>query len=301
MRSTDRLKAIGLMMLAVTFFCCLDTTAKYLLTVAKIPFTEVVWVRFLGQFAAIVVVLGVISVPRLLKSQKPKHQFVRSLLLLSATFFNILALNHLRLDQALTIQFLAPLGVAVLAGPILGEWIGWRRVVAVIVGFCGILIAIRPGYAAIHPAVFLAMGSMLSYVCFILITRYLAAYDPPENTLFLSLTAGTVLMAPFALFDWAWPGTPRVWLLLVSLGFWAAAGHYLFIVAHRLAPASTISPFLYAQLPAVTVFGYFVFGDLPDVWTLMGSAVIIGSGLYLLRRERMRSMEKPNDVSATLT
>lgn len=293
-RSTDRLKAIGLMMLAVSFFACLDTTGKYLSTVAGIPFSQVVWVRFLGQFVAIMAMLGLLSVPRLMRTQKPKQQFVRSILLLSSTFFNFLALYSLRLDQALTIQFLAPLAVALLAGPVLGEWIGWRRLVAIVVGFCGILIAIRPGYAAVHPAVFFAMASMLSYVGFILITRYLAPYDPPENTLFLSLIAGSAIMAPVALIDWAWPSTTFVWLLLASLGFWAAAGHYLFIVAHRLAPAATVAPFLYSQLMAVAMLGYAVFGDLPDGWTLMGSAVIVASGLYMLHRERVRS--KPRAV-----
>jgi drug/metabolite transporter (DMT)-like permease len=101
------------------------------------------------------------------------------------------------------------------------------------------------------------------------------------------MIVGTTAMAPLALMDWIWPKDTFVWVLLFSLGFWAAAGHYIFILAHRWAPASTIAPFLYAQLLTVTTFGYFVFGDLPDIWTLSGSAIIIASGIYLLHRERI--------------
>jgi drug/metabolite transporter (DMT)-like permease len=133
---------------------------------------------------------------------------------------------------------------------------------------------------------------MLCYACFILITRYLAAYDSSETTLLYSMMAGTYFMAPLAFVDWVWPAEPYVWLLLLSLGFWAAAGHWIFIVAHRLAPASTIAPFLYMQLVSVTAFGYLVFGDLPDSWTLAGSGIIIASGIYLVHRERVTAEQR---------
>ncbi len=126
---------------------------------------------------------------------------------------------------------------------------------------------------------------MLCYACFILITRYLAAYDTSEVTLFYSMVVGTIAIAPLAMVDWVWP-TVSGWCLLLSLGVWAGIGHYVFIVAHRWAPASMLAPFLYVQLVTVTAFGYLVFGDLPDAWTIMGSGIIIASGIYLLNRER---------------
>jgi drug/metabolite transporter (DMT)-like permease len=283
----DRIRAIGLIVIAVSIFSCLDGTAKYLYAVVQLPLAQLVWIRFVGQLLAIVVALGLISIPRLIKTQKLKHQLLRSTLLLSSTLFNFLALRHLRLDEATTIMFLAPLTVALLAGPLLGEWVGWRRLVAIMVGFSGILIVIRPGYTTLHPAVLFSLVAMASYALFILVTRYLAAYDPAENTLFYSLLVGAALAAPMAFADWVWPKETFTWVLLLSMGFWAGAGHYLFIVAHRWAPASTIAPFLYLQLMGVSVIGYFVFGDLPDVWTICGSAVIIASGIYLLHRERV--------------
>lgn len=284
----SRAKAIGLVVVAVTMFSCLDGTAKYLVSVEQLPISQIVWMRFVGQFLFIVLAVGLVSIPRLLRTRKLKHQIFRSVLMLLATLFNILALRHLRLDQTTTIMFLAPLTVALIAGPVLGEWVGWRRLIAIMVGFAGILVAIRPGVAEFHPAFLLSLGCMLSYACFILITRYLAAYDTSEITLFYSMLVGTVVMAPLGMIDWVWPNI-KAWILLLSLGVWAGIGHYVFIVAHRWAPASMLAPFLYVQLITVTAFGYLVFGDLPDAWTIMGSGIIIASGIYLLHRERGNS------------
>lgn len=284
--ASQPLLAIGLMCLAWAIFAGLDTTAKYLGTATDLPATQVIWMRFLGQFFAMVTALGLIAVPALMRTRKLGAQIVRSLLLLGSTAFNFLALRHLRLDQTTTIGFLTPLMVALLAGPFLGEWIGWRRTVAIFVGFAGILVAIRPGVAQVHPAVLLSFGSMLCYAVFSLVTRYLAPFDRAEVTLFYSLLAGTVIMAPFALAEWVWPASAFVWLLLLSMGFYGGLGHYLFILAHRHAPASTIAPFLYVTLITHSTAGFLVFGQVPDAWTLGGAGIVILSGLYLFQRER---------------
>jgi drug/metabolite transporter (DMT)-like permease len=278
--------AIGLMCVAWAIFAGLDTTAKYLGTATDLPATQVIWMRFLGQFLAMVTALGLIAVPGLMRTRKPAMQLLRSLLLLGSTAFNFLALRHLRLDQTTTIGFLTPLVVALLAGPFLGEWISWRRAIAIAVGFAGILVAIRPGVATVHPAVLLSLGSMLCYAVFSLVTRYLAPFDRAEVTLFYSLLAGSVIVAPFAMLEWVWPKSTFVWVLLLSMGFLGGAGHYLFIVAHRYAPASTIAPFLYISLITYSVAGYLAFGQVPDAWTLAGASIVILSGLYLFQRER---------------
>lgn len=283
----NRAKAIALVIVAVTFFTFLDGTAKYLVSVEKLPVNQVVWMRFFCQFLFIVLAVGLVRIPRMLRTHKLKHQIFRSVLMLLATACNILALRHLRLDQTTTINFLAPLTVALLAGPLLGEWVGWRRMIAIMVGFAGVVVAIRPGVAAFHPAFLLSLGCMLAYSCFTLTTRYLAAYDASDITLFYSMLAGTIAMAPLGIVDWVWPSSVTAWVVMLSLGAWAGIGHYVFIVAHRWAPASLISPFLYVQLLSVTAFGYLVFGDLPDVWTLTGSGIIVASGIYLLHRERI--------------
>jgi drug/metabolite transporter (DMT)-like permease len=284
--SSRPLRAIGLMCLAWALFACLDTTAKYLGTATELPAAQVIWMRFLGQFLAMVAALGLLAVPSLLVTSKLKVQLLRSLLLLSSTTFNFLALRHLRLDQTTTIGFLTPLTVAVLAGPFLGEWIGWRRAIAITVGFAGILVALRPGLGEFHPAFLLSLVGMLSYAVFSLITRHLAGFDRAEVTLFYSLLAGTLMVAPLALAQWVWPATQLEWALLLSMGVYGGLGHYLFILAHRYAPASIVAPFLYISLITHSTAGYLVFGHVPDAWTLSGAAIVILSGLYLFQRER---------------
>jgi len=289
------LLAIGLMCIAVGLFSCLDATAKYLATESGLPIAQVVWLRFISQMVLMIAVFGPIALPRLLRTQRLWHQIGRSFLMLASTLFNFLALQHLRLDQTSTFFFLVPLTVALLAGPILGEWVGWRRMVAILVGFGGILIAVRPGFEAVHFAFAFSLMSVLGYAGFALITRYLAQFDDPVATLFYSLIAGSLVMAPIAISVWEWPSDTTVWLLLALLGFWGGIGHYIFIIAHRFAPASTLSPFIYLSLLSHTALGYAVFGDLPDIWTLAGAAVVIGSGLYLLHRERVTRSEAARD------
>lgn len=203
------LRGIGLMCLAVALFSCLDATAKYMASVMQLPVTQVTWLRFVSQFGLIAAVVGLMSVPRLLMTRKLAHQTLRSLLMLGSTVCNFIALKHLRLDQTQTIYFLTPFMVALLAGPYLGEWVGWRRMLAIFVGFAGMLIVVRPGYGTVEPALVFAFISMLCYAVFLLLTRYLSDYDPPEVTLFYSLIAGAILLTPFAIADWVWPSRSR--------------------------------------------------------------------------------------------
>jgi drug/metabolite transporter (DMT)-like permease len=288
--AADRLRAIGLMILAVVLFSGLDAAAKFLATRKGLPISEIVWARFIGQFFLLLVfvpLLGVMSVKALFTTNRLRLQTVRSVLMVGTTAFNFLALKYLRLDQTITIVFLAPLVVALLAGPLLGEWVGWRRLVAIVVGFTGVLIVVRPGFSEIHPAVIYSLLAMLAYALFMLLTRYMATVDPPLVTLFYSMFVGAVFGAPLAIAEWVPPPDALSWLLVGSLGILGGAGHYLFIHAYRMAPASAIAPFLYLQLLTMVAFGYAVFGDLPDLWTLAGSAVIVGSGVYLFHRERV--------------
>jgi drug/metabolite transporter (DMT)-like permease len=290
--SASSMKGIGLMCLALAVFSCLDTTAKYMATMSGLPITQVVWVRFVSQLVMIVFVVGILALPRLLQTRKLGFQLARSSLMLMSTLLNFVALQHLRLDQTQTIAFLAPFVVALLGGPFLGEWIGWRRLAAILVGFSGILVVIHPGYAVFEPAMLFAFGSMLCYSVFILITRYLATYDAPEVTLFYSLLAGTFLMAPWAMAEWVWPTSAKIWLLLVSMGFWGGLGHYIFILAYRHAPAAILAPFIYLGLITHSLGGFLVFGHVPDQWTIAGAAIVIASGVYLVHRERVRTAER---------
>ncbi len=283
----DRLKAIVLMCAAVTLFSCLDASAKYLVSHSAISTAQVVWMRFAGQMLLMAIILGPWTIPSLFKTQKLGLQTLRSFLMVACTAFNFIAVQYLRLDQTVSIAFLAPLVVAALAGPVLGEWVGWRRMLAILTGFLGILIVVRPGFADVHWAFAFSFFAMLAYAAFMLLTRKLSTFDPPLVTLFYALLAGVVLGAPVAFAHWVWPDGLGQWTLLLGLGAFGGLGHYLLILAYRLAPASSVSPFLYFQLLSMVGLGYLVFGDVPDQWTLMGSSVVIASGIYLVHRERV--------------
>ena len=288
-QSRDRLRAIGLMLLALVFFSCLDTTAKLLSERHTIPVAQMSWMRFLVQFVlllALVPALGIMNVTNLFSTRKLGQQLVRSTLMAATTVFNFLALQTLRLDQTITIVFMAPLVVALLAGPLLGEWVGWRRMVAIMVGFCGILVAVRPGAEDMSPGVVYSLLGMLAYALFMLQTRHLSRFDAPLVTLFYSMFVGTLFGAPLAIAHWVWPADASTWVMLLSLGILGGIGHYLFILAYGLAPASAVAPFLYAQFVMMAGLGYAVFGDVPDVYTIAGAMIISAAGIYLIQRER---------------
>lgn len=294
---SNNLAAIALMAMAVTLFSVLDTTAKWLAGHAGLPVAQITWVRFLGQTVLIIVIVrgfAIMPVRDLIRTRHPWHQLVRSMLMLATTLLNFLALKYLRLDQSVAITFLTPLVVAVLAGPVLGEWIGWRRMMAVLVGFVGILIVVRPGIGEAHWAFLPQFGSMLSYAAFILVTRMIATDDPALTSLFLAIVAGAVLMAPIAVDGWVAPSSAWVWLLLLATGAIGGLGHYLLLIATRIAPPPVFTPFLYVQIIAMTALGYVVFGDVPDLWTIVGSLVVIASGIYLIHRERLlKTLSRP--------
>jgi drug/metabolite transporter (DMT)-like permease len=283
----DRLKAVLLMCMAVTLFACLDTTAKYLGGHLGVPTWEIVWVRFAGQALLMVAIFGPRAVPDLLRTRNLKLQLTRSALMMATTGVNFLAIQYLRLDQTISIAFLTPLMVAALAGPLLGEYVGWHRTVAIATGFLGILLVVRPGFATIHPAIAASLLSMIAYSFFMIVTRKLSSYDPPLVTLGYGLVVGVLAGGFFAIPQWVWPNGLFECLLLLMLGALGGAGHFLMIHAYRLAPVSSVSPFLYFQLLGMIALEYLVFSDVPDQWTLIGTSVVIASGLYLVHRERV--------------
>jgi drug/metabolite transporter (DMT)-like permease len=280
-----RLIGIALMCAAVGTFSCLDTTAKYL--GRQIDVMQVVWARYTFAFLLALIVSNPLSRPGLMRTARPVLQITRAGILLGSTMLNFFALKYLRLDQVLAITFAAPFMVAALSGPVLGEWVGPRRWAAIGVGFLGVLVVTRPGFGIVHPAAILAVLSTCAYAFYFLATRMLSRTDANDTILFYSNGVGAALMLPVVPFFWT-ALTGRQFALLVMAGALASIGHYMLIAAHRHAPASLLSSFIYSQLVWVVVLGYVVFGDVPDGYTLAGAAIVIGSGLYILHRERVR-------------
>lgn len=267
----------------VAIFSCLDTTGKYLMQTMD-P-VQVVWARYTGAFVLAMFFLNPVSKPGMMVTRRPWLQVGRSALLLLSTVLNFIALRYLQLDEVLSVMFATPFIVAVLSGPMLGEWVGWRRWIAICVGFFGVLLVARPGFGGIHPAALLAVGSAICYAFYVISTRLLARTDSSETTLFYSNLVGALALAPVVPFFWSTPSSYFVIGLMVFIGACGSAGHYLLIRGHRLAPASTLAPFIYTQMVWTTTLGFLVFGDVPHFWTIIGGMIVVASGLYLLNRE----------------
>jgi drug/metabolite transporter (DMT)-like permease len=282
----QRLTGIALMCGAVACFGFLDATAKYLNL--HMSTLEVVWARYTGAFLLPFIVSNPWTRPGLLRTPRPGLQVFRSALLLLSTIANFTAIKYLQLDQAVAIVFSTPFFVAALSGPVLGEWVRWRRWTAIGVGFIGVLVVTRPGAGGIHPAALLSLLSALSYATYSITTRILARTDSNETTLFYSNLVGAAAMTPAVWFVWTTPTEPLIIALMVAAGALGSFGHYLLIAAHRLTPAAVLSPIIYTELVWVIILGFLVFGDVPNRWTLAGSAIVVASGLYILHRERVR-------------
>jgi drug/metabolite transporter (DMT)-like permease len=282
----QRLTGIALMCGAVACFSLLDTTAKYLNL--HMSTVQVVWARYAGAFLLPLIVSNPWTTPGLLRTTRPGLQVFRSMLLLGSTLGNFTAVRYLQLDQAVAIVFSTPFFVAALSGPILGEWVRWRRWTAICVGFVGVLLVTRPGAGGIHPAALLSLSSAVCYAIYSISTRILARTDSNETTLFYSNLVGAAAMTPAVWFVWETPTEPLIITLMVAAGALGSFGHYLLIAGHRLAPAALLSPFIYTELLWVIILGFLVFGDVPNRWTIAGASIVIASGLYILHRERIR-------------
>jgi len=269
---------------AVALFACLDTTAKYLTT--QMDSLQIAWARYTSAFVLTLIVSNPLTHPRLLRTRSPKLQITRSLLLVGSTALNFLGLRWLQLDEALSIIFTFPLLVAIISGPMLGEWIGWRRWTAIGFGFVGVLLITRPGLGGMHPAALFTLGATFCYGFYAVITRIVSRVDSNQTSLFYANFIGALAMLPVIPFVWQPPVDWVAALLMVMIGVLGSTGHYFLIAGHKLAPASVLSPFVYTQLIWVIVLGYLVFGQVPNSWTIAGAAIVIASGLYLLYRER---------------
>lgn len=287
--SRQRLLAIVMVCGAVVGFTIIDVSAKWL--GRKVGFVETTFLRYMSGFLWILPFLNPWRVPGVLASEKPLLQLVRAGLLLASTILNFIAIQYLQLAQTVSIMFLAPLLVSLLAGPILGEWPGPRRIIAIAVGFIGVLIITRPGTGTFHPAALLSLMGVCCYATILLMTRRLSAKDSPETTMFYSSLFGALVLIPFAAMQWKGSYDAFTWMVIAIMGFGGAAGHWLLIQAQRFTDAPVLAPFLYTQVLWMTVGGYLFYGETPDRWTLIGSAVVVSSGLYVLHREQVRARE----------
>ena len=296
-----RLIGIGLICSAVTCFAFFDATAKYIVSVTALPVLQVVWFRFFSHAVYNFVIFGPGPAMRAFKSTRLGLQILRSAFLFATTAFGLEALKYLPLDLHATMFFLSPFIVSVLAGPILGEWIGWRRLAAIMVGFSGVLLIVRPGFGGVHWAIIFSFIATTAFASYSVVTRYLARHDPSIVTQIHTPLTGAILLFPVAVYFWTWPADTLTWVLLFATGMIGGLAHYLLILAHKNTPAPVLAPFTYVGLISQVALGYAVFSDIPSVWTLAGGSVIISSGLYLLYRERTVGARKKDALAKNET
>jgi drug/metabolite transporter (DMT)-like permease len=282
----NRLTGIGLVSLTYLVFALLDGSAKWL--VGYMPVIMVVWLRF----ATHVVVAGAVLFPikgmALVKTSHWRWHLVRALMFMAMTGINFWALQYLQLTVTSSIFFSVPLIIALASASFLGERLAPGKWIAIITGFAGVLVIVRPWGAEFHPAMLASVVNALLYAVFMMMTRRLAAYDSPETIQYLPAVGAAIGLAPFAFAAWETPDGWLEWTVACLMGVLGGLGHYLLALAHRYAPASVIAPFLYQQVIYMALFGYLVFGDVPSPWGWLGATVVIGSGLYLFARERAR-------------
>jgi drug/metabolite transporter (DMT)-like permease len=279
-----RFLAIALMCATMICFTGQDTCAKWLSL--SLPTAQIVWARYVGAAVTALAASRALSRPVTLRSKRPGLQLVRSILLFCSTGANVLALRQLQLSETATISFLTPIFVALLAGPLLGEKVSRERVIAIALGFLGVVIATRPGTAAFQPIVLIAVAGVVCNSGYVLATRKLAGADAPQTTLVWTQIAGLVFLTPILPWVWRAPGSTGAWAIMAVMGVFGATSHGMLIVAHRYAPAPTLTPFTYTQLIWMIVSGVLVFGDWPAASTLLGAALVVACGAYLALRER---------------
>jgi len=280
-------KGIFFICLAVALISAQEAMAKYL--GQGLPMLQVIGARYFGHLLLMVVVLMPRHGLHLLKAKRPLVQIGRSVLLLIDTALFFFSLTLIGLAEATAIFFSVPILVVLLSIPLLGERVGWRRLVAVAIGFVGMLVIIRPGSDVIGIGALLTFGAAFCASLFNIITRKLADEDPVPVTMFYTALAGAVILMMIVPFIWESPVGWQQWLALLLIGIAGGAAHSCIIASHVFAPASTVAPFMYSQIFWALGFGYLFFGALPDQFTVLGGVIVIASGIYLLRRQQIKA------------
>lgn len=279
------LRGVVLMLAAIFLFSCMDAMAKGLM--ARLPAAEVIWARYVSQAAIVVLILSP-RLPGLLRTAHLKLQIIRSALLFGATMFYFLGFSGMPIGEAAAIFSVAPLCITLLAALVLGERVGPRRIGAVIVGFVGAMIIIRPGSDLFRLWSLLPLLGAVSYASYAVATRFLGRDESVWTTFLYTALFGAGVASLGAPWFWVTPTWEDASIML-ALGAVGGAGQLCLIGAFTSAPAASLAPLSYASLALAATWGWTFFGEMPDLWTVAGAAVIVASGVYVWLRERRRA------------
>jgi len=279
------LRGVVLMLAAVLCFALLDATSKHLSQTFNVPL--LVWARYAVHCLLMIAFLGPSHGSRLIATSRPFAQVARALLLVAVTGFAMAAFRIMPLAETTALIFVTPLIVALLAGPFLGEQVGGVRWLAALIGFGGMLLIARPGGTLAAEGILYTGIAAVCYAVYQIQTRKLAATERPMTMVFYTALVGTVAMS-LAL-PWIWQGpAPNAieTIMIASLAIYGGTGHFLLTHAFRHAPASTLAPFLYAQLIWASLLGWMFYDQWPDALAIAGMVVIVASGIAVALVER---------------
>ncbi len=287
-RADHPFRGIALILASTVFLGSSDATSKYLS--ATLPSIEIAWIRFL--------VFALVMLPAMLpgspwyamQTQLRGFQVMRGAALLGSSLFFISGLRFLPIAEASATSFVSPLFVTALSIVFLGESVGLRRWLATAVGLVGVLIILRPGSGAFHPAALFSIVSALAWACTLIMTRVMSGTERAITTMAYSSITGLAILSVLVPFVWVTPSWHDIFFGIV-IGVASTAGQWIVVLAFRYANVSVLAPFSYTQLLWVSFLGFLIFGEVPDVWTVTGAAFIVASGLYTAHRERLRRSE----------
>ena len=275
-------RPILLMIGAVFCFASMDATAKYLMK--EIGPAQTIWARYTVQ-AILVTVLILPKINVYGRTKYPKLQLLRSVALMMATTLFFFAFSRLGLAEASAIFNISPVLITLGAFLFLREQIGPRRVIGILVSLLGALIIIRPGSGVFTIYAILPLGAAIFYSTYSLATRFVGTDESPWTSLFYSAIFGAICYSIYIVFNWN-PMSNNALLLTIIIGLFGTAGHICLIRALTLGEASLVAPFIYINLLFTTIWGFVLFGNLPDFWTIVGALIIVAAGIYVWARDR---------------
>ena len=262
----------------------MDGFAKFLST--DLPVLQITWARYFFTVFFVLPIMLFFFKKNLVRTKKPKLQFLRGLILLTANICFFYSISVISLAKALTLAFIAPLIVTAFSPFFLNEKVGVKRWTAVIFGFIGSLVVIRPGFLEINLASLSALGTGVLYGFYLIITRKLSTSDNPLLTLLLTGVVGAIIISTIVPFVWVKPSLDQ-WFIMATIGIFACIGHLLLILSLKYADASKLAPLSYFEIVTNIIIGYYFFNDFPDNWTFLGLFIIVLSGIYISRRESL--------------
>lgn len=277
-------RGVALILVGTALLVASDIVVKYL--APRYPVDMLYWIRLMVGSSVLIGALAATGRARLLRTAQLRIHLLRGLTLAIGPMLFYLSFRVLSIPDAYALLNVVPMLVAVLAVPMLKERLNAARAMGVVIGFCGVLVVVRPGSGAFTPYALLPLAGAVFGALLHILTRQAAGREPAVTAVFYAVVVGAVLYAPLMLFSWTWPESAWDWTLAGGMGILGFLATFALVVAYELAPASFLAPFLYAQLLWAALFSWWALGEPPDRWTLLGMAIIAGAGTYVARSQR---------------